>query len=187
MLPPTGQLVLSASREAQVLLWIGVLVLVVVFGGLSAMYIRRRLLDKDQGTAGSGFLDELRAMQRRGEISPEEYEATRKAMSAKIRGSVGTPESVKQLRARAARARGDHSTTATGADGIIFAAGLSRLSDDGKPSNSKRGHDETREDARDEQHGSHRDTDRSHLNDNNDGGGADSADGGGGGGGGGGD
>lgn len=179
MLPVTAQFVLSATRETQVLLWIGVLILVVVVGGIGAMLVRRRLLDKDAGAAGTaGFLDELRAMQRRGEISPEEFEATRKAMSAKIRSGVSTPESVKQLRARAARARGVQNSPGVGAEGVILAGGHSR-----------RPNDDNRKDDRDEQHGSHRDPDRSDFKDDLDGGGGDGGGdaGGGGDGGGGGD
>ena len=88
-MPDAVHPLLAKATQGDVLLWVGILVVVVVVGGIGILAIRRRLLAKDDGSANSaGFLEELRAMHRRGEISTEEFEATRRAMTAKIKASL---------------------------------------------------------------------------------------------------
>lgn len=82
-------LMLALSPSTMVLIWAGVLIVVVVVGGGLLIAYRRRLFAKDTPDQ-SGFLESLRAMRNRGEISSEEYDAMRKRMAARIAG-VGTP------------------------------------------------------------------------------------------------
>jgi hypothetical protein len=92
---------LAKASQGEVLLWVGILVVVVVIGGLGILVLRRKLLAKDDGSAyGAGFLEELRAMHRRGEISTEEFEATKRAMTEKLKASLAAkpPATVRAAR-----------------------------------------------------------------------------------------
>jgi hypothetical protein len=61
-----------------IMLWVGVLVVVVVGGGLALFWIRRRLLGEDRQSAGDGVsLQTLRDMKARGELSDAEFEAAK--------------------------------------------------------------------------------------------------------------
>jgi len=75
-----------------VVITVGVLILVVVGAGLAVLYIRRRLLTKhDAASATSGFLDELRDMHKRGEVSDNEFQAARASLLARITGQPVPP------------------------------------------------------------------------------------------------
>jgi hypothetical protein len=80
---------LALSPSTMVLIWAGVLIVVVAVGGGLLIAYRRRVFAKDTPDK-SGFLESLRAMRNRGEISSEEYDATRKRMAARVAG-VATP------------------------------------------------------------------------------------------------
>lgn len=76
--------------RADVLIWGGILIAVVLVASFFIMLLRRRLKD---GSAASppdaGFsLSDLRAMRDRGEITPEEYEQTRANVIAKVKQRV---------------------------------------------------------------------------------------------------
>ncbi len=78
--PPSG-------NAGAVFVWVGLLILVTIGGGLAILFVRRRLLAKESAAdTSAGLMQSLRAMRDRGEISPEEYEATRKAMAGKVLG-----------------------------------------------------------------------------------------------------
>ncbi len=83
--PPTGQV--DAGR---VLVIIGLVVVVVTLAGIGILWFRRRVLAPPPGTGemSQGFLDELRAMRDRGEMSHEEYEAARRSMREKLRATL---------------------------------------------------------------------------------------------------
>jgi|SRR6185295_7846088 len=94
------------SGTGQAVLWIGILIVVAILGGLIMMAVRRRILSKDSLDDGTtSLMDQLRAMRDRGQISPEEYEATRRTMREKMARSVSakpgahTPTSDKKSRA----------------------------------------------------------------------------------------
>ncbi len=71
-----------------VIVMVGVLILVVVGAGLLVMAIRRRLLQKhDPRASASSFLDELRDMHRRGQVSDQEFQAARASLLAKVTGA----------------------------------------------------------------------------------------------------
>lgn len=77
----------QGGDPTRVLVWIGVLIVavVVLFGAL--MLVKRKLFGRVKDEAADrGLLDDLRAMRDRGEISKEEYDATRKAMAARLTG-----------------------------------------------------------------------------------------------------
>lgn len=71
--------------------WLGLLVVVILVGGVVAMWIKRRFIQGDQDGSGRvGFtLSDLREMAEAGEISPEEFEAARSQMIARVRGTSG--------------------------------------------------------------------------------------------------
>lgn len=75
-----------------VVITVGVLILVVVGAGMAVLYIRRRLFSKhDTAATTGGFLDELRDMHKRGEMSDEEFQAARASLLAKITGQPVPP------------------------------------------------------------------------------------------------
>lgn len=74
------------TPTGQILLWVFLLIVLIVVGGLGVMALRRRLLSKDRGTDTSGLMDDMRAMHARGELSDEEYDRVRKRMAARAAG-----------------------------------------------------------------------------------------------------
>ncbi len=85
----------SPARDPlAVVIPVAVLIIVVVGAGLLIMHIRGRMLRKasDNATTGS-WLDELRAMHRRGEVSDQEYQAARASLLARVTGAPIPPPS----------------------------------------------------------------------------------------------
>lgn len=66
--------VLAAGGTGSILLWLGVLLVVTLAGGMGIMWLRRRLLAKEAPTAGGFDLHSLRQLRDRGDLSPAEYE-----------------------------------------------------------------------------------------------------------------
>jgi hypothetical protein len=64
--------------------WIGVMMGALTLVAIALLVFRAKVLGKDQGL-GQGMLDDLRAMRDRGEITPEEFEAARSAMIARLK------------------------------------------------------------------------------------------------------
>lgn len=84
--PPAG------GDTKAVLLWVFVLIVLVMGLGVAIMIVRRRMFAKDASAFGQQtFMEDLRRMRDRGEISPEEFEATKKTMVARLRGSAAPP------------------------------------------------------------------------------------------------
>ena len=79
----------GSSDSVTVVMWAGILIVAVVGGGFIVMAIRRGLFAND-GSTSSGesglMLDGLRRMRKRGEISDEEYEAARDALTSGLTG-----------------------------------------------------------------------------------------------------
>ncbi|MFG0307471.1 MAG: hypothetical protein ACF8Q5_14805 [Phycisphaerales bacterium JB040] len=86
MLSGAGAIAQGQTPTGQILLWVFVLIVVIVLGGLGVMALRRRLLSRDDGAGASGLMDEMRAMHARGELSDEEYDRVRKRMAARAAG-----------------------------------------------------------------------------------------------------
>ncbi len=86
MMPQMWRLLLQTDVErrtspAEVLFWVGLLVGVSLFGGILIVILRRRLMHRDDKPEDSGgFLNELRRLRNAGEISLEQYEASRDAL-----------------------------------------------------------------------------------------------------------
>lgn len=73
--------------------WVGILIVAVVVLFSVLMIVKRKLFARDSSTtADRGLLDDLRAMRDRGEITPEEYDATRKTMAARLAGRAAKPK-----------------------------------------------------------------------------------------------
>ncbi|MFG0327138.1 MAG: SHOCT domain-containing protein [Phycisphaerales bacterium JB037] len=71
----------GAPSWVGVLIWSAVLIVLVTVGGLVLLAIRRRLFGSHESTHDAGLvMEELRRMRDRGEISDEEFRATRSAM-----------------------------------------------------------------------------------------------------------
>jgi hypothetical protein len=81
----------SSGDTTRVLLWVGVLIGLTMIGGLLVMWVRRRILTND--TAGNdGLMESLRKLRDSGAISPQEYDATRKAMARRVAGDLANPK-----------------------------------------------------------------------------------------------
>ncbi|MBY0260791.1 MAG: hypothetical protein K2Q20_00505 [Phycisphaerales bacterium] len=70
------------------ILWAVILIVVVMILGAALMVLRRKLFAPDDEASEAGLLETLRAMNRRGELSDEEFEAARRNMQASIRRRV---------------------------------------------------------------------------------------------------
>jgi hypothetical protein len=70
-----------------VLVWVGVLMTVTLLGGLAVLWYRKQLLSKSTESDAGSMMEEFRRMRDSGEMSIEEFEATKRAMVAKLRGS----------------------------------------------------------------------------------------------------
>lgn len=67
--------------------WLGVAIAGVALVGLAMMWYRRRVLSKGAEGGGRDLMDGLRAMRDRGELTPEEYDAAKRAMVARLAGA----------------------------------------------------------------------------------------------------
>jgi hypothetical protein len=76
---------LAAARPS-LWLWLGVLLLVAVLGGLGAMALRRRLLRDDAGSAPLGLMQELEQLRLTGKISAEEYGRAKRRLAERAAG-----------------------------------------------------------------------------------------------------
>jgi len=89
---PSGTGRVPADRQAlvgEMWIWIGVLIVVAVLGGLLVMRYRRSLFGAEESLSDGteGLMRSLRAMRDRGEISQEEFDATKRRMVERIRKS----------------------------------------------------------------------------------------------------
>lgn len=83
----------QARDPTPVLIWIGVLIVAVVVLFAALMLVKRKLFGREKDNATDrGLFDDLRAMRDRGEITQAEYDATRKAMAARITGKPVAPK-----------------------------------------------------------------------------------------------
>lgn len=82
----TGQTTPSGSGPTGVLVWVGVLLVVAVIGGLVVLMFRRRLLSGDDSApAQMGLMESLRRMRDEGKMTTEEFDAARRALAGKGR------------------------------------------------------------------------------------------------------
>ncbi|MBX3376847.1 MAG: SHOCT domain-containing protein [Phycisphaeraceae bacterium] len=73
------------------LFWVGAAIGCIVLATLVILWYRRKVLGPQGLDENVSLLDELRAMKARGEISEEEYDATRHAMASRAAGKPRTP------------------------------------------------------------------------------------------------
>lgn len=80
-------LLLGATKSlAPYITWVGVLIVAVVIAGVVLIIVRARVLKKGGDEAQAGLLDDLREMRNRGEISPEEFDAAKASIAARLSG-----------------------------------------------------------------------------------------------------
>jgi hypothetical protein len=78
----------QSADPITVVVAVAALIIAVVIAGLAVMHIRGRLLRKhDDRSSTESWLDELRAMHRRGEVSDEEFQAASASLLARVTGS----------------------------------------------------------------------------------------------------
>jgi hypothetical protein len=87
------------SATGGVFLWVAILIAVILVGFVLLMWLKRRIFTADAAQEQSGgLMDNLRQMRDSGQISKEEYDATRKAMIARM--SQADPGPAKQAPAK---------------------------------------------------------------------------------------
>ncbi|MFT5422690.1 MAG: hypothetical protein ACI89L_000455 [Phycisphaerales bacterium] len=81
---PGWSLAQTNMPTSQILLWVLVLIVLIVVGGLAVIAMRRSLLAKDPRLGHeSGLMDQMRTMHARGELSDAEYDLIRKRLATK--------------------------------------------------------------------------------------------------------
>lgn len=83
--PPTAP---GGGSMTEFLLYLGLAMVAIIGAGVGIMLYRRRVLAEDAGGARARMLEQLRSMRDRGELTPEEFDAARRAA---ISPSVGRP------------------------------------------------------------------------------------------------
>jgi Short C-terminal domain len=74
----------TKASQGEVILWVAILILVAFLGGMVILWIRKKMLAKENPADAGSLLDHLRAMLQRGEITQEEFDATKKAMVKRL-------------------------------------------------------------------------------------------------------
>lgn len=82
----------GSSPQVGVVVWVGVLIVLLVGAGLGVLWFRRKLLSRqdDPGSQGS-LMEDLRRMRDRGQLSKEEFDAARRAMTRRLAGELKGP------------------------------------------------------------------------------------------------
>jgi hypothetical protein len=81
----------SGAQTGEVLLWVGVLIAMIMAATIAILILRKRLLAEDTQADSGSFMDELREARNRGEITPEEFDATRARLIEKMKGTGPDP------------------------------------------------------------------------------------------------
>lgn len=74
----------TKATQGDIVLWVAILIAVAFVGGLAILWIRKKLLAKDQPAAAGSLMDQLRGMLERGEITQAEFDATRRSIVKKV-------------------------------------------------------------------------------------------------------
>lgn len=76
------------KASSGILLWSAILIVAMMILGAAVMILRRKMFEPEDQASEAGLLETLRAMNRRGELSNEEFEAARRNMQASLRRRV---------------------------------------------------------------------------------------------------
>lgn len=83
---------LKPGAQSELIFYVGMLLLLLLVGAVLIFTLRSKLFAKEESEdASMSIMESLRAMYKRGEISEEEYEATRNSMKAKLSSKVTNP------------------------------------------------------------------------------------------------
>lgn len=97
----TASTVTPRSTTSEALVWVGVLLLVTILGGLAILWYRRRVLAREEASAqDAGAMESLRKMRDSGRMTQEEFDAVRRAMIAKIKSRRGSEAGLAPRRGR---------------------------------------------------------------------------------------
>ncbi len=80
---------LAATPTSGVLLWVGVLIVVAMVGGLVMVLVRRSMLGEPPDSGDAGLMEQLRGMVERGEMTQEEYDLARRKIVERARAGMG--------------------------------------------------------------------------------------------------
>ena len=77
----------TKATQGEIVLWVAILIVTALLGGLLIMWVRRKILANNNPAESASLMDQLRGMLARGEITQEEFDATRKTMVKKMAAS----------------------------------------------------------------------------------------------------
>jgi hypothetical protein len=97
----------STRDSVNLVIIVGILIVAIIIGGMLLMYLRRRVSDRESALAHPGsVMEELRRLRKEGKLSEAEYEASRRAATARLMPnaassvSAGTPPAPPPARPR---------------------------------------------------------------------------------------
>ncbi len=82
----------QTSGLGESLAMLGVLLAIVIVLGLVVLYVRGRTLRGSRDDGAAGLFDDLRKMRNRGEITEEDYQATKRSIVQRLAGRGGSAE-----------------------------------------------------------------------------------------------
>lgn len=74
----------TKATQGEIVLWVAILIVTALLGGLLIMWVRRKTLTSNNPAENASLMDQLRGMLARGEITQAEFDATRKSMVRKL-------------------------------------------------------------------------------------------------------
>ncbi|RMH28173.1 MAG: SHOCT domain-containing protein [Planctomycetota bacterium] len=78
---------LAVTSTTSLLIWVGALIVVALFGGLVMLAVRRRMFNEPDAAADAGLMEQLRRMLERGEMTQDEYDLARRKIVERARGN----------------------------------------------------------------------------------------------------
>lgn|GEM_PF-2041228 len=90
-LPPPAWLAQAGPRGGgqdlgSFVVWILVLIVAAIVAGVALLLVRRRILSSGPDSLGEGLMESLRRARDAGEMTPDEYDAARRAIAARVAG-----------------------------------------------------------------------------------------------------
>lgn len=81
----------TKATQGEIVLWVAILIVTALLGGLLIMWVRRKILANNNPAESASLMDQLRGMLARGEITQAEFDATRRSMVKKMAANKASP------------------------------------------------------------------------------------------------
>lgn len=83
---------LAATPTSGVLLWVGVLIVLAMVGGLVMVLVRRSMLGEPPDSGDAGLMEQLRGMVERGEMTQDEYDLARRKIVERAKAGMAAKD-----------------------------------------------------------------------------------------------